>query len=65
MVLLGAGVLTGMGAMVVDVGQLYQERAELPELGGRSGPGCGQELLLLGLCNALAAPLYADANASA
>ena len=27
--MLGAGVLTGMGALVIDVGQLYQERAEL------------------------------------
>ena len=27
--LLGGGVLLGMGALVVDVGQLYQERAEL------------------------------------
>ena len=28
-VLLGGGVLLGLGAMVIDVGQLYQERAEL------------------------------------
>jgi len=28
-VLIGGGVLTGMGALVVDLGQLYQERAEL------------------------------------
>ncbi len=27
--MIGAGVLTGMGALVIDVGQLYQERAEL------------------------------------
>ena len=28
-IFIGAGVLTGMGALVIDVGQLYQERAEL------------------------------------
>jgi Flp pilus assembly protein TadG len=28
-ILLGAGVLTGMVALVLDVGQIYQERAEL------------------------------------
>ena len=28
-IMLGCGVLTGMGALVIDVGRLYQERAEL------------------------------------
>jgi len=28
-ILLGTGVLLGMGALVIDVGQIYQERAEL------------------------------------
>ena len=28
-VLLAGGVLLGLGAMVIDVGQLYQERAQL------------------------------------
>ena len=28
-VLIGGGVLFGMGALVIDVGQLYQNRAEL------------------------------------
>ncbi len=62
-VLLGAGVLTGMGALVVDVGQLYQERAELQNSADAAALGVARSCVL-GLCNALLAPLYADANAS-
>ncbi len=63
-VLLGAGVLTGMGALVVDVGQLYQERAELQNSADAAALGVARSCLLLGLCNPSAAQFYADANAS-
>jgi hypothetical protein len=63
-VLLGAGVLTGMGALVVDVGQLYQERAELQNSADAAALGVARSCVILGLCNQLVAPLYADANAS-
>jgi hypothetical protein len=62
-VLLGAGVLTGMGALVVDVGQLYQERAELQNSADAAALGVARSCVL-GLCNPLVAQLYADANAS-
>ena len=63
-VLLGAGVLTGMGALVVDVGQLYQERAELQDSADAAALGVARSCIVLGLCNPILAPFYADANAS-
>ena len=63
-ILVGAGVLFGMGAIVIDVGQLYQERAELQN-GADAGAiavarGCasGGTTCLPGKANA-----YANANA--
>jgi Putative Flp pilus-assembly TadE/G-like len=63
-VLLGAGVLTGMGAMVVDVGQLYQERAELQN-GAAAAALAVAKTCALGDCDSSIAVQYADANASA
>ena len=62
-VLLGAGVLTGMGAMVVDVGQLYQERAELQNAADAAALGVAKSCVL-GFCVPDVAVQYADANAS-
>ena len=63
-VLLGAGVLTGMGAMVVDLGQLYQERAELQDGADAAALGVAKSCVLVA-CNPSLAQHYADANASA
>jgi Flp pilus assembly protein TadG len=61
--LLGFGVLTGMGAMVVDVGQLYQERAELQNGSDAAALGVAKSCVL-GACDSAVAGTYADANAS-
>ena len=62
-VLLGFGVLTGMGAMVVDVGQLYQERAELQNGADAAVLGVAKSCAL-GACDPSVAGSLADANAS-
>ncbi|MGN6676793.1 MAG: TadE/TadG family type IV pilus assembly protein [Streptosporangiaceae bacterium] len=62
--LLGFGVLTGMGAMVVDVGQLYQERAELQNGADAAALGVAKSCAL-GTCDPSVAGSLADANASA
>jgi len=62
-VLLGAGVLTGMGALVIDVGQLYQERAELQNGADAAALGVAKTCVL-GFCGPGVAVQYADANAS-
>ena len=61
--LLGGGVLLGIGALVVDVGQLYQERAELQNGADAAAIGVAKTCAL-GACNPAAATSYADANAS-
>jgi Flp pilus assembly protein TadG len=61
--LLGFGVLTGMGAMVVDVGQLYQERAELQNGADAAALGVVKSCAL-GSCDPSVAANYAEANAS-
>ena len=61
-ILIGAGVLVGMGAMVVDVGQLYQNRAELQN-GADAGALAVAQSCAQGTCNPSAAKSYADANA--
>jgi Flp pilus assembly protein TadG len=63
-VLVGAGVLTGMGAMVVDVGQLYQERAELQDGADAAALGVAKTCAL-GDCDPDLATQFADDNASA
>jgi Flp pilus assembly protein TadG len=62
-VLIGCGVLTGMGALVVDVGQLYQERAELQDGADAAAIGVAKSCAL-GVCDPTVASQYADANAS-
>jgi Flp pilus assembly protein TadG len=61
-ILIGAGVLVGMGAMVVDVGQLYQNRAELQN-GADAGALAVAQSCASGSCTSSVAKYYADANA--
>lgn len=62
-VLIGGGVLVGMGALVIDVGQLYQERAELQ--GGADAAALGvAKTCALAVCLPVVSAGYADANAS-
>jgi Flp pilus assembly protein TadG len=61
--LLGAGVLTGMLALVVDVGQLYQERAELQNGADAAALGVAKSCAL-GACTSAVAGQLADGNAS-
>lgn len=62
-IFLGAGVLTGLGALVLDVGQLYQERAELQN-GADAGALAVAKSCALGACTATVAGQLADDNAS-
>ena len=62
-VLLGGGVLVGMGAMVIDVGQLYQERAELQN-GADAAALAVAESCATGTCTPSIAASYANANSS-
>jgi Flp pilus assembly protein TadG len=62
-VLVGGGVLLGMGALTIDIGRLYQNRAELQN-GADAAALAVAKSCASGTCNAgLAAPL-ANANAS-
>jgi Flp pilus assembly protein TadG len=63
-VLLGGGVLMGLGAMVIDVGQLYQERAELQN-GADAASLAVAKSCATGTCTPSLAAQYANANASA
>lgn len=63
-ILIGTGVLLGMGALVVDVGQLYQNRAELQN-GADAAALAVAKSCVAGTCAASLATGYADANASA
>src|SRR5580704_12889336 len=60
---LGGGVLTGMGALVIDVGQLYQERSELQNGADAAAFGVAKSCAL-GSCTPAVASQLADANAS-
>jgi Flp pilus assembly protein TadG len=62
-ILLGAGVLTGMCALVLDVGQIYQERAELQN-GADAAALAVAKSCALGACAPDVAGQLADANAS-
>jgi Flp pilus assembly protein TadG len=62
-IFLGAGVLTGMGALVIDVGQLYQERAELQN-GADAAALAVAKSCALGACTPGVAGQLADDNAS-
>ena len=61
--LLGTGVLTGMGALVIDVGQIYQERAELQNGADAAALGVAKSCAL-GACTPGVAGQLADGNAS-
>ncbi len=61
--LIGGGVLTGMGAFVIDVGQIYQERGELQN-GADAGALGVAKSCALGSCTPAVASQLADANAS-
>jgi Flp pilus assembly protein TadG len=62
--LLGGGVLMGLGALVIDVGQLYQERAELQN-GADAGSLAVAKSCATGTCTPTLAAQYANENASA
>lgn len=62
-VLIGTGVLFGMGALVVDVGQLYQNRAELQN-GADAAALAVAKSCITGTCTPSVAAQYANANAS-
>jgi Flp pilus assembly protein TadG len=61
--MLGGGVLLGIGALVIDVGQIYQERAELQNGADAAALGVA-ESCALGTCNPGVASQLADGNAS-
>ena len=62
-VLVAGGVLLGMGALVVDVGQIYQNRAELQN-GADAGALAVAKSCVQGTCAPSGAATYANANAS-
>lgn len=62
-VLISGGVLIGLGALVVDVGQIYQNRAELQN-GADAGALAVAKSCSLGACNTSVATGFATANAS-
>ena len=61
-VLIGGGVLTGMGALVIDVGQLYGERAQLQD-GADAAALAVAKSCASGACAPAIATAYANANA--
>jgi len=62
--LLGSGVLMGLGALVIDVSQLYQERAELQN-GADAAALAVAKSCATGICTPAVAAQYANENASA
>jgi Flp pilus assembly protein TadG len=62
-VLIGGGVLLGMGALAVDVGQLYSERAQLQN-GADAGALGVAKTCARGTCSPAVAASYANANAA-
>jgi Flp pilus assembly protein TadG len=60
----GAGVLTGIGALVIDAGQLFQERAELQN-GADAAALAIAKSCATGTCTPALSATYANANASA
>jgi len=62
-VLIGGGVLLGLGALAIDVGQLYQNRAELQN-GADAGALAVAQSCALGTCTTGIANTYATGNAS-
>jgi len=62
-VLIGGGVLLGMGALAIDVGRLYQNRAELQN-GADAAALAVADSCALGTCTTGIAGQYATGNAS-
>lgn len=62
-ILIGSGVLLGFGAMVVDVGQIYAERAQLQN-GADAGALAVARSCAQGPCAPGAAQSYANANSA-
>ena len=62
-VLIAGGVLLGIGALAVDVGQLYAERAQLQN-GADAGALAVAKTCAIGSCAPTVAPTYANANAN-
>ena len=62
-ILLGGGVLLGMGALVVDVGQLYSERAQLQN-GADAGALAVAKTCAEGACVPGTAQTYANQNSA-
>src|SRR5262249_54330508 len=62
-ILISGGVLIGLGALVVDVGQIYTERAQL-QSGAEAGALAVAKSCAKGACNAGVAGSYANANSS-
>jgi Flp pilus assembly protein TadG len=60
-VLIACGVLLGIGALAVDVGQLYSERAQLQN---GADAGAVAKTCAQGTCSSTTATGYADANAN-
>ncbi len=62
-VLLAGGVLLGAAALVIDVGEIYQNRAELQN-GADAGAMAVAKTCVLATCDPTVATSYADLNAS-
>lgn len=62
-ILIGGGVLLGMGAMVVDVGQLYAERAQLQN-GADAGALAVAKSCIRGSCSPGVSQTYANRNSA-
>jgi hypothetical protein len=62
-VLMGGGVLLGIGALVVDVGQLYQERAELQNGADAGALATARTCVVPVNCDPARADRYANWNA--
>jgi hypothetical protein len=62
-ILLGGGVLLGLGAIVVDVGQLYSERAQLQN-GADAGALAVAKTCAEGTCAPATAQAYANKNSA-
>lgn len=63
-VLVGFGVILGVGALVIDVGEIYVERAELQSGADAGALAVAKACVNTGTCDEGAADEYADGNAT-